>query len=100
MQVDADELVFFPDGLRAREALSRLDAAGENVHFGLMVDRIAADGDIDVPPGREPSLFLQYPLSCAITLLVQSSDVRKACAYRGYLRTTTGNHNVIGLNAT
>merc|ERR1712217_841705 len=32
--------------------------------------------------------------------LLQSSDIRKTVAYRGYLRTTSGNHNVIGLNAT
>jgi len=98
MQVDADEFVFFPGGRSAREALEALDARGENVHFGLMVDRIAASGNIDAVPSNRTTLFAQYPLNCALTLLLQSSDVRKASAYRGYLRTTTGNHNVLGLN--
>merc|ERR550532_2165982 len=94
MQVDADELVLLPEGRSARETLDRLDRAGENVQYGLMVDRVAANGDIDTlpPPANSSSLFAEYPLNCALTLLVQSSDVRKACAYRGYLRTTTGNH--------
>jgi len=100
MQVDADEFVFFPRDESAKDVLARLDAEGKNVHFGLMVDRVATTGNIDVPPRGSDFLFAQFPLNCAVTLLLQGSDVRKATAYRGYLRTSTGNHNVFGLNAS
>lgn len=100
MQVDADEFVVFPHGERAHQALHRLDTNRQNVHYALLVDRVAANGDVDVGPTNTTALFDQYPLNCAITLLVQQSDVRKASAYRGYLRVTSGNHEVIGLNQT
>jgi hypothetical protein len=94
-------LSFFPGLPRsAQEVLYQLDAAGENVYYGLMVDRIAWDGNIDAPVESDSSLFTQYPFNCAVTLLVQGSDVRKATAYRGYLRTTSGNHDVLGLHET
>jgi len=100
MQVDADEFVFFPSGGTAAEVLDQVEQAGHNVHYALMVDRVAADGDVDLAPTRGSSIFKSFPLNCALTLLIQQSDVRKACAYRGYLRATTGNHNVLGLNAS
>jgi len=95
--------VFFPGPPRtAQEVFRELDIMKENVYYALMVDRIAPNGDIDAPPNADlgKSIFEQFPLNCAITLLLQNSDPRKACAYRGYLRTTSGNHNVIGLNET
>ncbi|CAE8589561.1 unnamed protein product [Polarella glacialis] len=97
-QVDADELAVLPDGLTAHAHLSKLEAAGENVMFGLMLDRLASDGDIDKAPNYMTTLFEQYPLNCAVTTLLQGSDMRKVTAYKGYLRTTSGNHAVIGLS--
>lgn len=100
VHVDSDEFVFFPEGRSASEVLAGLDAAGQNVHYGLMVDRIPEDGDIDLSPLQDISIFEQFPLNCAATLLLQTSDVRKAVAYRGYMRSTSGNHNILGLNET
>lgn len=95
VQVDADEFLVFPGEQTAPETLHALDLAGANIHYGLMVDRLARDGSLSQLEG---SPFEQYPSVCAVTLLLQEADVRKVCAYRGYLRTTTGNHNAIGLN--
>lgn len=120
MQVDADEFVFFPlsqsasmtsqqytrPGYRALRpyarpayrALREIDMMGANIVFGLMVDRVVADGSLDHRIAPDGSIFSQYPLNCALTLIMQGSDVRKVSAYRGYLRTTSGNHQVIALN--
>jgi len=98
LQVDADELLVFPQGQPASEALRGLEASGYNVMYSIMVDRVAEDGSIDIVPDIASSIFDQYPLNCAVTLLMQNSDIRKANVYRGYLRTTSGNHNVLGLN--
>merc|ERR1712226_1681826 len=62
-----------------------------------MIDRVAANGRVDMAPVDIPSsLYRQFPLDCVVTLLGQHSDIRKASAYRGYLRPTTGNHQIIG----
>mmetsp|Transcript_63156 Transcript_63156/g.137303 ORF Transcript_63156/g.137303 Transcript_63156/m.137303 type:complete len:379 (-) Transcript_63156:118-1254(-) len=98
IQVDADEFLAFPGGRPAHEVLDGLDAVGINVHYGIMIDRIADDADLDTKPLAAPNIFVQFPRNCALTLMIQDSDVRKVSAYRGYLRTTSGNHNVIGLN--
>lgn len=96
IQVDADELVFFPLNRGPFATFRNLDSQKVNAHFGLMVDRIAEDGNLDRKPRRGISPFRSYPLTCALTLLWQNSDIRKATAYRGYLRTTAGNHNFLG----
>lgn len=97
IQVDADELVFFPLNRSPLATFRNLDSAKVNAHYGLMIDRIAEDGNLDRKPRRGVSPFRSYPLTCALTLLWQSSDIRKATAYRGYLRTTSGNHGFLGL---
>lgn len=100
VQVDADELIFFPHhaSVSATVVLDHLDREGYNVQYGMMIDRIAHDGNVDqaMDPGISP--FIQFPMNCLVTWLVQHSDIRKASAYRGYLRSGTGNHDIIGLN--
>lgn len=100
MQVDADEFVQFPSGHLPQHVFMELEERGENVHYGFMVDRLSADGSVDVIPNEHTSLFTMFPLNCAVTAILQQSDVRKVTAYRGYLRVTSGNHNVLGINGT
>ncbi|CAE8655626.1 unnamed protein product [Polarella glacialis] len=95
-QVDADEFAYLPQGLQAEELIARLEGNGNNIIYGYMIDQLAPDGSIDLVPAVTKSLFEQYPLVCAVTTMLQRSDPRKVTAYRGYLRTTAGNHDVIG----
>lgn len=100
MQVDSDEFVFFQGAQSAYAALEELEVSGHSAQFGLMVDRLAPDGNIDAEVVEGRSIFGQFPLNCALTVLLQHSDARKACAYKGFLRSTAGNHNILGLNWT
>lgn len=100
VQADSDEFVVFPGTLSASATIHDLDAAGYNTMSGLMVDRLALDGDVSAVPDSGSSIFEQYPRNCALTLVWQGSDIQKASAYKGTLRSTGGNHQVLGMNST
>eukprot|EP00929_Paragymnodinium_shiwhaense_P091204 TRINITY_DN51232_c0_g1_i1.p1 TRINITY_DN51232_c0_g1~~TRINITY_DN51232_c0_g1_i1.p1 ORF type:complete len:424 (-),score=76.00 TRINITY_DN51232_c0_g1_i1:747-2018(-) len=100
VEADGDEFVMLPSWRTAYQAFDHLDALDVNVQFGVMVDRLTADGNMDTSPPERGSLFAQFPMSCCMTSMVQQSDVRKTSSYRGYLRTGSGNHAVLGFNET
>eukprot|EP00929_Paragymnodinium_shiwhaense_P075714 TRINITY_DN38746_c0_g1_i2.p1 TRINITY_DN38746_c0_g1~~TRINITY_DN38746_c0_g1_i2.p1 ORF type:complete len:447 (+),score=42.91 TRINITY_DN38746_c0_g1_i2:181-1341(+) len=51
-----------------------------------------------LPEGQAGSIFEQFPLSCATTYSFRQADVRRAVAYKGYLRADIGHHVALGVN--
>lgn len=98
IQVDSDELLFLPLGKNAKDTVEEMEREKFNVHYGAIIDRLAEDGSLDEVPSGSRSIFDQFPLNCAATLILQHSDIRKASLYRGYFRTDEGGHAVIAYN--
>lgn len=97
---DLDEFQAHPEGLAATVAAA--DAAGANVVRGLMVDRVATDGQLK-PVGPQDDLWRLFPERCYITALLQRGLSYKCALVRGHLesgRTDEGlslaHHHMIG----
>ncbi|CAD7931087.1 unnamed protein product [Amoebophrya sp. A25] len=100
-----EELDSFP----LRDFVQNLELNGENIVFATLVERIAADGNLERPVDplalgkmtsdghdatsstsrrnrRQEDLFYQYPLSCALQHMTMGSDPLKVILYKAALR--------------
>eukprot|EP00927_Polykrikos_kofoidii_P050303 TRINITY_DN44211_c0_g1_i1.p1 TRINITY_DN44211_c0_g1~~TRINITY_DN44211_c0_g1_i1.p1 ORF type:complete len:537 (+),score=65.09 TRINITY_DN44211_c0_g1_i1:140-1612(+) len=104
VHVELDELAVFPrdvagkGAFAASEFFDARDASRENIVYGFIVDRLAANGSLPrVRSASEAgSLFEQFPMNCGATAL-RRADVRRTVAYRGYLRADVGHHIGLGV---
>lgn len=75
------------------------ESQGHNIVYGYVVDRLARVGMPDVVSGQfGQTIFEQFPLNCYLTYGVRKADVRRAVAYKGYLRADLGHHIAIGVS--
>jgi hypothetical protein len=92
---DADEFLQFPGGRDAPALIAAAAAAGATHVRAALVDRVAAGGALPALAPPPAPLGVQFPLRCAVVGGLAGGAAAKVAAFRGALRVTAGNHEVV-----
>jgi hypothetical protein len=89
--VDSDEYQLYPAPLA--DLASWAEKQGVNLFRGVMIDRVAADGEL---PARDEriSIWQQYPIACFLPTRLGGGERQKITFARGDLKLSNGNHYV------